>query len=266
MQVFWRELKTNRKSLLAWTIALAALVVLMMSIYPTFRQDTLDLDALLEYYPEAFSKIFGLDELSMAEPIGFYATEAYFMNILFGSLYAAILGASILTKEEDDKTIEFLLARPLSRNRMLANKLLAILVILALFNIGIGLATFVSFAVFDVGDYSSTTLLGLVIAPFFVHLTFAGLAFCLSLFFSRRKTATSMGIGMAIGLYFVNVLATLSDTFSSLQYLTPYYYADAVYIVNNGSLHTVNILILIGVVIIAAAASFFIYNRRDITV
>jgi ABC-type transport system involved in multi-copper enzyme maturation permease subunit len=62
------------------------------------------------------------------------------------------------------------------------------------------------------------------------------------------------------------MLQNFRDTFSSLQYLTPYYYADAVYIVNNGSLHTVNTLILIGVVIIAAAASFLIYNRRDITV
>lgn len=265
MQVLRRELQANRKSWLVWTVALAALSLMMMSVYPSFRQDSANLEAMMDLFPEAFAKIFGLDQLSMAEPIGFYATEAYFMVILFGSLYAAILGASIMAKEEDDKTIEFLLARPLSRNRMLANKLLALLVFLVLLNLGIGLVTFVSFAAFDVGDYSSATLLRLVVAPLFVHVTFASLAFSLSLFFARRKAATSMAIGMVIGLYFVDVLATLSEKFEILRYLTPYYYVEAVGIVHDG-IKPGNVLVLLGVAIIALAASFFFYSRRDITV
>lgn len=265
MQVLRRELQANRKSWLVWTIALAALSLMMMSVYPSFRQDSANLEAMMDLFPEAFAKIFGLDQLSMAEPIGFYATEAYFMVILFGSLYAAILGASIMAKEEDDKTIEFLLARPLSRNRMLANKLLVVLVLLVFFNLGIGLVTFASFAAFDVGAYSSTTLLRLVIAPLFAHLTFASLAFSLSLFFARRKAATSMAIGMVIGLYFVDVLATLSEKFEIFRYLTPYYYVEAVGIVHDG-IKLGNVRVLLGAAIIALAASFFFYGRRDITV
>lgn len=265
MQVLRRELQANRKSWVVWTIALAALSLMMMSVYPSFRQDSANLEAMMDLFPEAFAKIFGLDQLSMAEPIGFYATEAYFMVILFGSLYAAILGASIMAKEEDDKTIEFLLARPLSRNRMLANKFLALLVLLVLFNLGIGLVTFASFAAFDVGAYSSTTLLRLVIAPLFAHITFASLAFGLSLFFVRRKSATSMAIGMVIGLYFVDVLATLSEKFEILRYFTPYYYVEAVGIVHNG-IKPVSVMVLLGVTAISLVTSFLLYNRRDITV
>lgn len=265
MQVLRRELRANRKSWLVWTIALAALSLMMMSVYPSFRQDTGNLESMMDLFPEAFTKIFGLDQLSMAEPIGFYATEAYFMVMLFGSLYAAILGAGIMAKEEDDKTIEFLLARPLSRSRVLANKLLALLVLLVLFNLGIGLVTFAAFAVFDVGDYSSITLLRLVVAPLFAHVTFASLAFSLSLFIARKKAASSMAIGMVIGLYFVDVLATLSDKFEILRYLTPYYYVTAVGIVHDG-IKPVNVLVLLGITTIALAASFFCYSRRDITV
>lgn len=265
MQVLRRELQANRKSWLVWTIALAALSLMMMSVYPSFRQDTANLEAMMDLFPEAFSKIFGLDQLSMADPIGFYATETYFMVILFGSLYAAILGASMLAKEEDDKTIEFLLARPLSRQRMLANKLLALLILLVLFNLGISLVTFASFAVFDVGAYSSATLLRLVIAPLFAHITFASLSFSLALFFARTKSATSMAIGMVIGLYFVDVLATLSEKFEILRYFTPYYYVEAVGIVHDG-IKPVNVLVLLGVTITALAASFILYNRRDIVV
>lgn len=265
MQVFRRELGANRKGWLVWTIALAALNILMMSVYPSFRQDTANLEAVMDLFPEAFAKIFGLDQLSMADPIGFYATEAYFMVILFGSLYAAMLGASILSKEEDDKTIEFLLARPISRGRMLVGKLLALLALLLLFNVGIGLVTFAAFAIFEVGEYSAATLFRLVTAPFLAHITFAALAFCLALFFVRRKSATSTAIGMVIGLYFVDVLATLSDKFELLRYFTPYNYVKAVELVRNG-FDPANVFVLLGVTIIAVVTSFFLYNRRDITV
>lgn len=265
MQVLRRELRANRRPWLVWTIALTALILLMMSVYPSFRQDAVNLEAMMDLFPEALAKVFGLDKLSMAEPIGYYATEPYFMVLLFGSLYAAILGSSILSKEEDDKTIEFLLARPLSRNRMLANKLLALLILLGLFNLGIGLVAFASFAAFDVGAYSSATLLRLVIAPLLAHITFASLAFSLSLFFARRKSATSLAIGMVIGLYFVDVLATLSKKFEVLRYFTPYYYVEATGIVHDG-IKPLNVLALLGVTVVAIAASFWAYNRRDITV
>ena len=265
MQVLWRELRANRKSWLVWTIALAALSLLMMSVFPSFRQDTIDLDGFLDLFPDAIAKVFKLDQLSMAEAIGFYATETYFMVVLFGSLYAAILGASILSKEDDDKTIEFLLARPISRNRMLANKILAMFILLVCFNLGVGLVTFASFALLDVGDYSAATLLRLVIAPVFAHLTFASLAFCLALFFERKKSATSIAIGMVIGLYFVDVLATLSEKFEALKFLTPYHYIDAVNIVNDG-IDPIHVFALVITSLVALAISFSLYQRRDITI
>ncbi|NLW17953.1 MAG: ABC transporter permease subunit [Firmicutes bacterium] len=265
MPVFRRELQANSRSWLVWTIALAALNLLMMWVFPSFRQDTANMEAVMELFPEAFAKIFGLDQLSLADPIGFYATEAYFMVMLFGSLYAAILGASILSKEEDDKTIEFLLARPISRTRLLAGKLLALLTLLVLFNLVIGLVTFAAFAIFDVGEYSAATLLRLLTTPFLAHITFAAFAFCLALFFIRRKSATSMAIGMVVGLYFVDVLATLSDKFELLRYLTPYHYVNAVDIVHNG-IDPVNVLVLLGATAVAVGTSFFLYRRRDITV
>ena len=70
---------------------------------------------------------------------------------------------------------------------------------------------------------------------------------------------------MVIGLYFVDVLATLSDKFELLRYFTPYNYVKAVELVRNG-FDPANVFVLLGVTIIAVVTSFFLYNRRDITV
>ena len=45
----------------------------------------------MELFPEAMIRMFGMEKLSMADPVGYYGVEAYFMVVLFGSIYAAIL-------------------------------------------------------------------------------------------------------------------------------------------------------------------------------
>lgn len=265
MALFRYEMRTNGRSWLIWALALGALVLLMMSIYPSFLQDSAHVEAMMESFPEAFSKAFGLDKLSIVDVLGFYAVEVYFMIILFGSLYAATLGAGILAKEEDEKTIEFLLALPHSRSSILVNKLLTVVVLLALLNLVVGLTTFISFAVFEVGQYSGAQLTKLVLAPFFIHAAFALIAFGMSLIFVRRKAAVSTAMGLVVGLYFVNVLATLSERFQALRYLSPFYYVEATTIMEHG-LEPLKILVLLAVSVAAAAISFYHYGRRDIVV
>ncbi len=263
MQVLGRELRANRKSLWIWIVSLSALCLLTMSVYPSLKQDVRGTEALLGALPEGFSKAFGLDRLSMAEPEGFYAVEVYLMVMLFGSLYAGILGAGILAKEEDDRTIEFLLARPVSRNRVLANKLAALLILLLVFNAGIGLTALSSFIVLDVGDYSVALLFRLILAPLAAHFTFAALGFFLALLFVRKKTATSVASGVVLGLYFVGTLSALSERLSWLRYFTPYYYVDAPGIVEKG-IEPWKIGVLAGVTAVSVTASFLLYRRRDI--
>src|SRR5690554_4197844 len=177
MNILGRELRSNLRGLLIWALALGLLNVLLIAVYPSMAADKAALDEMMAMFPEAMIKMFGMEKLSMADPIGFYGVEAYFMVVLFGGIYAAILGSGILAKEEDDKTIEFLLAKPVSRLHIIGEKALAWIIYLVLFNLGIGLATWLSFELFDVGEFSRTTLFWMLTAPLLVHLVFASLGF-----------------------------------------------------------------------------------------
>ncbi len=266
MNIFLRELRTGRRSVLVWALVIAGLNVLIMAVYPSFAADAARLEELVAMYPEGFAKAFGLDRMSLADPLAFYATEGYFMVVLFGGIYAAILGASILAKEEDEKTIEYLLALPVTRNEVLTGKVLAVVANLALFNLIVAVVTCLSFVGFVTRDYSTATLLLLLAAPFLLHLTFAALCFFLSLFWTRRRAAYSISIGLVVGTYFLNVIALLTDDLRWLGWLSPFKYVDAADIISKQSLDGLYVFILLTAGAVAVGATYLLYGRRDITV
>lgn len=266
MNVFRREMRANYRSLLVWALVIAGFTVAVLAVYPSFAADSTKLEALVSAYPEQFSKVFGLDRLSLGDPLGFYGTEVYFLVLLFGSIFAAILGASLLAKEEDEKTIEFLLARPVTRARILADKILTYVVCILGFNVFVGVVSYAVFAALVTQAYSVKTLLLLLMAPVFVHLTFASLGLFTALFFTRRRAVYSVTIGLVVGLYFLGAVALLSRGLQWLKWLSPFQYVDAADIVHSQSISVVNLLVLLAVNVAAVAGAYALYRRRDITV
>lgn len=266
MNILRRELKCNVRGLLIWALSLGLLNLWMVSIFPGMAADGAVMEEMMSAYPESMIKMFGLDKLSFTDPLGFYGVEAFFMVVLFGGIYAAILGSGILAKEEDEKTIEFLLAKPVSRGKVILEKTLAWVIYLVLFNLIIGVFSWAGFELFDVGDFSRVTLFWLLLAPLFVHLVFAGLGFVSALFFTRRKSALSVSIGLVLGLYFVNTASLLSEDLSFLGWFTPFRYMDASEIFTEGAVNPLYVLGLLAVTALAVAVTWAVYRRKDIAI
>jgi ABC-2 type transport system permease protein len=79
-----------------------------------------------------------------------------------------------------------------------------------------------------------------------------------------RKGAMPVGIGIAFGLYFVNILSNITKELEFLRYLTPFSYTDGGYIVKNNALEYPLILIGIAVAIVGVASAFIKYTKKDI--
>ena len=67
--------------------------------------------------------------------IGFSAVECGNVLGLGGAFFAALCAVGILSKEEKDKTAEFLLTHPVSRKRVVTEKLIAVLIQITAMNI-----------------------------------------------------------------------------------------------------------------------------------
>lgn len=266
MNLFRREMRANLRSLVIWALSVAALSVLVMSIYPSIARDAAKFEELLASYPKQIIQALGLNQVDLADPLGLYATESYLWVTLLGGLFAAILGASLLAKEEDEKTVEYLLARPISRGRVVAEKALTYLVYLVAFNLVAALSAYAAFGAFVERAWSGKVLLLLLVAPFFVHLAFASLGLLSGLFWTRRRSVYSVSVGLVVGTYFLGMVAGLAKGHEWLRWLSPFSYVSATDIVAKQALNWGNLLILVVVSAAALGGAYLLYRRRDISV
>ncbi len=266
MWLFQREFRRNIKGLLIWTIIIGGLVIFTLSVYPQFAEQQEGFEDFMQAFPEGFMKAFGMDRVSIITPLGFYAIECYLMTTLFGSIYAVSLGSSIVSKEENEKTAEFLLSKPITRFNIISQKLLLVLANLIIFNIISVLISYFGLAMGDAEYEVNIFILLSFVGPFLLHLTFATLTFLISIIIRRSRTIFSISLGIVFVTYFFNVMAQLSDKFEFLKYFSPFKYVDAGDIIENGNIDLVYLIIMLAIILLSIVSSYVLYQKKDIVI
>jgi ABC-2 type transport system permease protein len=177
-------------------------------------------------------------------------------------LYAALVGIGALAKEEKEHTAEFLLTQPVSRSRMIYEKLMAVMSQVIIMNIAIVAISAISFLL--IGEelpLKEFTLLHT--AYLLLQLEIAAVCFGISAFI--KDSGMGIGLGLAIVLYFLNIIKNISDKAAFLKYFTPFAYAEPAEIISEASLNGTLITIGIACTALGIAAAFWRYNCKDIS-
>lgn len=260
MALLLHELKQNKLSLIIWSAAIAFMLGVCVLIYPGMAEQMKEMSDMLTNMG-ALSDAFGLDQLGFTDFMGYFALEFGEMLCLGGGLFAAILGAGMLAKEEKDHTAEFLLTHPISRNSVLTSKLLAMLIQIILLNFSTVIVTIV--CILAIGEQvQAGTLALLFLAALILQLEIAAITFALSSLL--RRGAIGVGLGLALGCYFINLMANLSEEMEFLKYITPYGYADASHIVSEGNMEIKYLAIGLAVMAASIALAYKKYTSKDI--
>ena len=188
--MFKREIKVNFKSFLVWGIALSLLLILVFLIYPSIS-DKIEFDDIIRNFPPQLLKTFNFDVVSISTVFGWYASEGFTIVSLIVAMYAAVLGSSIILKEESDKTIEFLYSKPVSRRQILLSKLLAGTLYIIAFNVLIMVITGIGFILSD--DMHIVKWLLLTLSPILIGLASFVISAFVSLFFKKARKAAAFG-------------------------------------------------------------------------
>jgi ABC-2 type transport system permease protein len=261
--MFKREFAGNAKGLLIWCAVLGGLVIMMMSVYPSFAADAKAMDDMLALFPEPLQNVFGMNTLSLGTFTGYYGVEVHLINTLVGSVYAALLAGGMLAKEENDRTAEFLLTKPVTRLEVAGQKLAAVLANLLVLNLVIAA---VSFACTGFADEAVETdiLVWYLLATFLLHVTVASFSFLLSALMRRSRSIVSLALGIVFLSYAIHVVAGLSGRFDVLRRVSVFSYTDAAAIVNNGGLAVADAFAMLLVIVLSLAAAFGYYRIKDI--
>ncbi|MHB1418981.1 MAG: ABC transporter permease subunit [Bacillota bacterium] len=262
MNMYLHELKSLRKTTLIWTCALIALAGIYFSVYPGIVNDAADFTQLLSGYPAPLRAALGISLDNITSILGFYSMVFSFIT-LCGAIQAMILGVSILSKEARERTTDFLLVKPVSRPAIVSAKLLAALTMLLATNVLYFAAASILASIVKTSDYSSIVFLMINLTLFFIQLMFLAIGVVISVFFTQLKSVLPLSLGVVFGFYIIGaVIATGKN--DAARYISPFKYFDVSYIIKNASFEAPYLITSAVIIIVAIAASYIIYAKKDI--
>ena len=114
MTIVTHELRQNKISFFIWTAAIGFLLAVCIFLFPEMKGEMESMNDMFSSMG-SFSAAFGMDQLNFGTLMGFYSVECGNILGLGGAFFAALCAVNILSKEERNKTAEFLLTHPVSR-------------------------------------------------------------------------------------------------------------------------------------------------------
>lgn len=259
MTIFLHELRRCRLSLLIWTGAIAFMLASTVLVFPLMAPQMSQMEDMMSEMG-GFSSAFGVGGMNIARFTDYFAIECGNVMGLGGAIFAAITGVAMLSKEERGRTAEFLYTHPLSRSRIVLEKLLALTAQILILNIAVAAVSLGSALL--IGEKPDVPVILLIfLANLLLQLEIGAICFFLS---ALMRNGIGAGLGIAIGMYFLNILSNISEETKLLKYLTPFAYTEGADILQNRALKPEYLAVGIGLSVIAIIVAFLRYRRKDI--
>lgn len=260
MVLLKHELKQGRIALLIWTAVISFMLAVCIFIYPEMKGQMNELSGMFADMG-SFSSAFGMDKINFGEFTGFFGVECGNVLGLGGAFFAALLGIAALAGEEKEKTAEFLLTHPVSRWKVVWEKLFSVLLRIVILNVVvIGVS---ALSILIVGESPEIKPMALLFLAYFIlQIEIASICFGISAFISRG--GLGIGLGLAAFFYFLNIISNLTEEANFLKYITPFGYTESANIIADGSMEIKYMAVGLVLTALGIAAAFYRYSRKDI--
>lgn len=260
MTILKHELRQNRAALLIWTVVISFMIGVCVFIYPEMKGE---MESISDVFADmgSFSAAFGMDQINFGTLLGYYAIECGNVLGLGGAFFAAICGSGILAKEEKEHTVEFLMTHPVSRSKVITQKLISVMLQIVILNVIVFAVVVAGMAV--IGENVPWEEMFLLHGAYLLlQIELAGICFGVSAFL--RRGSVGIGLGVAVTMYFLNLISNITESAEFLKYITPFGYANGTEIVTEVTLD--GTLIALGMVyaIVGIVAAYWKYTKKDL--
>ncbi len=268
MNIFKMEFRKAFKPLSIWTIICVLLTLLFMSMFPSMKDSGMQeiVDTKMSAMPEAILEAFNLKDLPDFTRLNQYFAYVFQYIVMAGCIYAGMLGAKSLIKEESEGTIEFLYAQPASRTKIVTMKLLSSLATFYVFAMAMAVASILISLAVKPSDLKVIDLfmdMKLLFSGFFlVGIVFMSIGFLVSVLIPHLRLAMPVSIGIFFVTYLLGIFSGMIDSLEFLKYLSPFHYAVPSEVIKNG-FHTVNIVLAFAISIVSIIGTYIIYRKKD---
>ena len=254
--------RVQRRALLGWGLALAAVSALYVSFWPAMG-DTAEMQALVDSMPEALVTAMGYD--AIGSPAGYLESTVYgLLAPILMLVFALGLGARLIAGEEEAGELELEAASTVGRTRLLLERYAALVLGV------VWLATLVGAVSLGLAralgmEIGTGPLVGATMGLLLLVLALGSVTFAVGAATGRRALALAVGAAVAVLAYVANALAPLLDDGAWLERLSPFHW----YLGNDPlieGLWVPGAVALVVLALVSLVVAVVAYDRRDLGV
>ena len=259
--IFMKTFRDQLGSIFWWSVGFIFLSIYLAWFYPYISKNA-EIFKMVEALPPVIKNLIG--------DIDFAATPAGFFNLQPFSFFAPIMilfysvsrGVGAIAGEKESGTLDLLLSKPVSRSKVIIQKVLSISLGLAIIHLFFFLGMVLGLALFKI-NLSIIKLAETMFSLYFLSLSFLAISIFAGVIFLDRKKAVGVVSGFALISYIVNAYAPALKLFQIVRSFSPFYYNSGNAPIKNGldfRLISAQIFIFIFFLLI----SLLIFKKRDL--
>jgi ABC-2 type transport system permease protein len=256
------SLRSSRGAIIGWGIGLAALALMMGSLFDMIASS----GDLMEAYVEALPEIAELFDFgAMNTPIGWLDVEYFSFVPLIIGLFATGVGASLLARDEEGGALDLILAHPVSRTGLFWGRFLAstlVIIILLLISWASLLLSTTWSENFTIPAFD---LLLPFVSLFGILMFFMTLALLFSMLLPARSMASMIAGMLVAASFFITLLSGVVEELERAADFSPLTYLETATAIEDG-LNLTWFGIFIAIDLVLVLISWQLFQRRDVRV
>jgi ABC-2 type transport system permease protein len=255
-------LKEQRRGLVLWTIALAAVTAIYVAFWPAMGEGA-EMQAFIDNMPEGLVSAMGYDRIGT--PAG------YLESTVFGLLAPILLlvfgiagGARLVAGDEETGALELESTAPIARRTVLLQRFSALAVSLLVLTVTVFVVTVALAAALDM-EVGVHEILAATAGLFLLALGCATIALAVGAVTGRRAAALGVAAAVATVGFVADALSGMLDDGRWLEVISPFsWYLGPDPLTNGWDLPS---LVWLGLLtVIPLAVAWVVYDRRDLGV
>jgi ABC-2 type transport system permease protein len=254
------ELSSRRISLLGWGIGLGLLAAMYISVYPAFAEQMGDFGDLIIY------QLMNIDLGSFAGYIASVALQ--FMPLLLG-VYMLLAGADTIAGEDDNGTLEMVVAMPLPRWQIVTVKALSLAVFSLLALLIIGSISAVALAIVlqtTSADATPAQLFVAFVAAWPLMLAVMAMSLFMSAFLPNRKIAVAVMVAIYLVSFLLKSIGSIVTALEGLKVLSIFNYLDSSVTIFTEGPQLADIAVLLVIALVFFLLALWTFQSRNVTV
>lgn len=258
--IMTKTLYERRWSTFFWALGVVAMALLMMAFFHSFKDG--GFDQVLQNLPKSFQSLVG-NAASYKTVPGYVAQQVFALRVPLVTLVMGItLFTSLVAGDEEKGTLQTLLAQPVSRFRLFAEKYFAGMLIS--FIVCAGAIAGVLIGLLIIHEHIGFgQLLGATIDVWLLTLLFGTIGFAIGAITGKRGVAGGLAGLFAFGSYLITSFAASVSGLSTVEKFSPFHYYNHPATAQYG-LNTHNVIVMLVTIAILIISSLVIFLRRDI--